>query len=138
MADHPSYTYFGTTTPVRVGDRIIVRRLLGRARLATVIYVPGQSPLHADLGAQEWAYRLDNGDTFVTGYFPAQIPHARKHIEFVSHPGEPASVDFPAESAESSVGQPGRDFLALIGCATLRVVLGLGAYALWLKWFGAS
>lgn len=118
------FNYFGSDSPVRVGDRILVRSLFGRSRLATVIYIPGQSEFDRGLGDDQWAYKLDNGNIYAAGFFPGQFSHPGKRIEFVSRPGEEAdevirAYRIPAEEPE---GQPGRDFLALIGCGALVAI----------------
>ena len=55
------FHYFGTENPVQIGDRILVRSLFSRARLGTVIYIPGQSERDSELGDDEWAYKTDDG-----------------------------------------------------------------------------
>src|ERR1041384_1705319 len=103
------FNYFGTENPVQIGDRILVRSLFARARLGTIIYIPGQSKLDPELGDDEWAYKTDDGDIYSGAYFPNELPHAGKGIEFVSRPGKEAteviqSYKIPAEEK----GQPGR------------------------------
>ena len=127
MADAP-FSYFGSHEPVLVGDRILVRRLLGRAKAATVIYVPGQCEPNAGLGADQWAYRYDNGDIYAAGYSPMQVPHPRKGIEFMSRPGSVPAFHIPLEEP---TGQPGRDFLALLGCGTLVVIFATLLVVAW-------
>jgi hypothetical protein len=132
----PAFQYFGTQKPVQVGDRILVRPLFGRARLATVVYIPGQSSADTELGDDQWAYRFDDGGIYAAGYSPAQIPHPGKRIEFVSRPGDEARevIESYRIPPEKDQGQPGRDFLALIGCGTivLVVILLVGMASAWL------
>jgi hypothetical protein len=119
----PTLCYYGTEFPVQIGDRILVRRLFRRARLATVVYIPGQSSPDPELRDDQWAYKTDDGAIYAVGYFPAEVSRAAKGIEFVSRPGNEAeevirSYKIPPEEP----GQPGRDFLALIGCAVLAII----------------
>ena len=132
----PTIHYFGSDNPVRVGDRVLVRPLLGRSRLATIVYIPGQSKHDDGLGNDQWAYKLDDGSIYAGGFFPQQFPELGKRFEFVSRPGEEATSEviqayrIPLEEPE---GQPGRDFLALIGCGTLLLIVCLFGIAL-AKW----
>ena len=125
--DDTTFHYFGSDIPVLVGDRILIRTLLGRAKLATVVYIPGQCKHDSGLGGDQWAYKLDeNGGIYTGGYSPKQIPTPGKRIEFVSRPGEEADEVIQAYRIplEETEGQPGRDFLAFIGCGAL-VAIGI-------------
>jgi hypothetical protein len=124
----PVFTYRGTSDPVEVGDRIVLRRWLGLPRLATVVYIPGKCEPDADLAADQWAFRLDGGPVYAVGYFPAQIPHPSKRIQLLSRAGRTVSLDLPPDDLE---GRPGRDLLVIMGAAAIiGIVLGL-AVAIW-------
>lgn len=115
--------YHGSPNPVRVGDRILVRGWFGRARLAVVIFIPGQGEPDRDLGNDQWAYRLDDGSVYAAGHFPSRFPEASKRITFVCRAGEEAqevirAYRLPLADTEEK-GRPGRDLLALIGLGTL-------------------
>lgn len=123
--DETSFHYFGSDNPVRVGDRILVRSLFGRAKLATIVYIPGQSKPDQGLGDDQWAYKLDDGGgIYAAGYSPKQIPSPSKRVQFVSRPGQEANEVIQAYQIplEEPAGQPGRDFLALIGCGVLIAI----------------
>jgi hypothetical protein len=62
--------YFGTNEEVRLGDRVLMRRWLFRNIVGTVCYIPGISPLHSELGDDQWAIRGDHGTVWAMGYFP--------------------------------------------------------------------
>ena len=125
--DELDFHYFGSNNPVRVGDRILIRNLLGRAKLATVVYIPGQCKHDAGLGDDQWAYKLDkNGGIYAGGFSPKQFSTPSKRVEFLSRPSEEAgeviqAYRIPLEEPE---GQLGRDFLAFIGYGTI-VALGI-------------
>jgi hypothetical protein len=103
--------------------------------MATVIYVPGQCAPDAGLGSDEWAFRYDDGGIYSVGYFPKQIPHPSKRIGLVSRPESVPAFRIPL--AEPT-GQPGRDFLALIGCVTIiAIAVGLLVIA-WRAVFSAG
>ena len=121
----PVFQYFGTQKSVQVGDRILVRPLFGRARLATVVYIPGQSAADTELGDDQWAYRLDDGGIYAAAYSPAQISHPSERIAFVSRPGDEARevIESYRIPPEQDQGQPVRDFLALIGCGTVVLLV---------------
>jgi hypothetical protein len=123
--DETSFHYFGSDNPVRVGDRILVRSLFGRAKLATIVYIPGQCKPDHDLGNDQWAYKFDDGGgIWAAGYSPKQYPSPSKRIRFVSRPGQEANEVMQAYQIplEEPKGQPGRDFLAFIGCGTLIAI----------------
>jgi hypothetical protein len=131
------FCYHGTDKPVLVGDRILVRRLLRRPLVATVVYVPGQTGNHPDIGPDQWAFRLDDGGIYVSAYSPEQFPATRRNIEFLCRASEPAAFHIPLEGDEPQ-GQPGRDLLAVIGCLTLIALAVLLLLTGWQKLFGAS
>ncbi|HKB06170.1 MAG TPA: hypothetical protein VKD90_28500 [Gemmataceae bacterium] len=121
--------YHGSDNSVRVGDRILVHRRLGRSRLATVVYVPGQVEHDPEVGDDQWAYKTDDGSVYAATYIPDELPHADKGIEFVFRAGEEAALVIASYRIppEAPSAQPGRDFLALVGCGTLVAIFGLSA-----------
>jgi hypothetical protein len=133
------FHYYGTEHPVQNGDRIIVRSIFGRARLGTVVYVPGQTKLDPELGDDQWAYKTDDGGIYAGGYFPEEVPHTGKRVEFISRAGKDAEevIRSYAIPPDKDLGQPGRDLLAVIGCATLVLIIFL-AVAFAVGWIGAA
>ena len=124
----PLFCDYGTPNPVQIGDRILVRSLMRRARLATIVYIPGQSHPDRDLGQDQWAFKTDDGRIYAAGFSPQQLPHPGKKIDFVCRAGREAeevirSYEIPPESDEVPAQQRGRDLLALIGCATIIALL---------------
>jgi hypothetical protein len=80
--------YYGTNIDVRLGDRILWKRLFGRHVEGTVVYIPGISPRHPDLereGIRQWAVELDDGRIFLMLYWPEDKKgQPRSNIKFKS------------------------------------------------------
>lgn len=132
------FHYFGTDNPVTLGDRVLVRSWFGRAWLATVVHVPGQSEPDAELGDDSWAYKTDNGSIYAGVFAPRETPHPGRQFEFVSRPGAEAQEVIRAfrMPLEEPQGQPGRDFLALLGCGAIVVVVVFAGIDVWYGLFG--
>jgi len=79
-----SLFYFGTDTPVCLGDRFFFRKLFKNAA-GNVVYVPGQSDLNKAFGDDTWAVQLDDepGDIRSMPYFPNYEKYAPKKIIFI-------------------------------------------------------
>ena len=101
---------FGTDNPVKLGDRILVRSWFGRAWVATVVCLPGQSELDADLGEDSWAYKTDDGSIYACVHAPDAVSHPGRQFDFVTRPGEEAQEVIRAFRIplEEPQGQPGR------------------------------
>ena len=84
--------YYGTNVEVRLGDRIMWRRLFRRDIEGTVVYIPGISPVHPDLeyeGIRQWAVELDDGGILVMLYWPENRKgQPRSNIKFLGR-GQP-------------------------------------------------
>ena len=96
------FCYHGTRDPVRLGDRVRVRRFLRRAEDGVVCYIPGTSPLHRELeygGMRHWAIQRPDGSLLVMGYAPHQCG-PRRGIELVSRGAALESLD-PGQQLES-------------------------------------
>lgn len=69
--------YRGTSDEVRLGDHVCIRRLFWRKETGTVCYIPGISPIHAELeydDVRQWAIRTDNGNVYAILYDPQNFP----------------------------------------------------------------
>jgi hypothetical protein len=86
--------YHGSTDEVKVGDRVEVKRFLGKPMLGVVVYVPGQSPSNSDMvdesGLQDWAIELDIGRILAWPFLPGEL-QPNKKIRLISrgHPFTP-------------------------------------------------
>ena len=96
---HPSSgLFYATGEEVRLGDRVILKRLFGRDIEGVVSYIPGISPKHEDLeyeDVRQWAIRSNDGSVFPILYDPERFQPPKK-IRFLSRgypetiaPGEP-------------------------------------------------
>lgn len=132
MDAHP-LRYHGTENSVRLGDRILICPVLRRKRLATVVYIPGQSEPDRSIGDDQWAYKTDDGTIYAAGYFPNQHPYASKRIRFVCRAGDEARevIESYRIPPESEAPESFRDLLALIGCGAILVLTGAVAIVLW-------
>jgi hypothetical protein len=72
--------YAGTKDEVRLGDRVRIKRWLGRDLAGVVSYVPGLSSYRRSLGTDQWAIRLDDGSELVTVYAPEQAQPKEKLV----------------------------------------------------------
>jgi hypothetical protein len=78
--------YYGTDIDVRLGDRIVFRRLCGPID-GTVSYIPGVSPRHAELESdftaqKDWTITLADGGILAWLYAPEHGQPSRQ-IMFV-------------------------------------------------------
>lgn len=83
--------YHGTDLEVSLGDRVLVRRWLGRARKGTVCYLPGVSQPNPEMendGEPYWAVELESGTRLVWPYVPSQLQPS-KRIELLGR-GDPS------------------------------------------------
>lgn len=65
--------YYGTEDEVELGDRVRIKRWLRADLTGVVCYIPGISPVHAELeysGVKQWAIRCDDGTVRPMGYAP--------------------------------------------------------------------
>jgi hypothetical protein len=85
--------YHGTKEEVRLGDRVRIRRWLRRPLKGVVSYIPGLSPLHPEIGSDEWAILLPDGSLRCTVYSPRERSTVRPHIEFVARGEPPPALD---------------------------------------------
>jgi hypothetical protein len=90
--------YHGTSDEVCLGDRVRLRRWIRRPLEGVVCYIPGLSPIHREIGADQWAIRLADGSLSVTVYSPTQA-QPRPHIELVARGAAPPAID-PAKRLE--------------------------------------
>lgn len=60
--------YFGTEDEMQLGDHIRVRRWLRPNVLATVTYIPGQSPLVPGITEYQFGYETADGELCVTDF----------------------------------------------------------------------
>ena len=77
--------YFGTDVEVRLGDRILWKRLLRRSVQATVVYIPGLCPRHPDLEYEDiaqWAFELEDGSIAQMGYCPERS-QPKRNLQFI-------------------------------------------------------
>ncbi|MDO3387089.1 hypothetical protein QWI17_14680 [Gilvimarinus sp. SDUM040013] len=85
--------YHDSNTELKVGDRIKVKKLFGH-KLATVVYVPGQSKFHKDFGDDNWVIQYDNEkyDVRFLPFYPDYEQHIPKKYVFVSRGGRELEV----------------------------------------------
>jgi hypothetical protein len=70
MEDNKLY-YKSTNIDVRVGDKILYKSWWLFNKQATVVYVPGQSKIHPNIGDDQLVIELnDSKELIVMGYFP--------------------------------------------------------------------
>jgi hypothetical protein len=72
--------YHGTQDEVRLGDLIEVKGWF-RTKRATVVYIPGQSPILRNLeysDVKHWAIRDENGTINIIAYDPEHFQPPRK------------------------------------------------------------
>lgn len=77
---------YSTGEEVRLGDRVVMKRLLRRHVAATVCYIPGISPLHESFeyeDVRQWAVRADDGAVYPILYDPDSF-QPPKRIVFVA------------------------------------------------------
>ena len=76
--------YHASGIEVTLGDRVLVRRWLGRARKGIVCYLPGVSPPNPEMengGEPYWAIELEDGTRLVWPYMPRELqPSKRIHF----------------------------------------------------------
>lgn len=74
--------YYGTETPVELGDRVEIRRLFRGPLTGVVCYIPGLSPVNEELefeNRKHWAIHLDNdGGVMTIFYCPEQLQPPKK------------------------------------------------------------
>jgi|GEM_PF-5908492 len=94
--------YYGTEDEMQLGDHILVRRWLRPNVLATVTYIPGQSPPEPALTDYQFGYETDDGKLCCTdadrsdGQSWSVVP---KGIQFVCRSG--ADVEAAIRSLET-------------------------------------
>ena len=77
--------YNGTDIDVRLGDKVIYKEWGLFNKPATVVYVPGQSKIHKNIGDDQWVIELNNSKELVTmAFFPHYDPYTFKKIKFIS------------------------------------------------------
>jgi hypothetical protein len=84
--------YHGTKEEVRLGDCVRLRRWIRRPLEGVVCYIPGLSPVHPEIGSDQWAIRLSDGSLSVTVYSPREA-QPRPHIELVARGESPPELD---------------------------------------------
>lgn len=83
--------YYGTEDEMQLGDHILVRRWLRADVLATVTYIPGQSPPEPALTDYQFGYETEDGKHCCTdfdwldGLYWSVVP---KGIQLVCRSGE--------------------------------------------------
>lgn len=60
--------YYGTEDEMRLGDHILVGRWLRPNALATVTYIPGQSPSASGITDYQFGYETADGEHCVTDF----------------------------------------------------------------------
>jgi hypothetical protein len=84
MEDTKLY-YKATNIDVRVGDKILYKSWWLFNKQATVVYVPGQSKIHQNIGDDQWVIELNDSKELITmGYFPEMGEVISEKIIFVS------------------------------------------------------
>ena len=97
--------YHGTEDEVRLGDRILVRRWLRSDLLATVTYIPGESPPDPNILDHQWAYETGDGFVYVMDYeFLRGQLWLAKCIQLVCRAG--AEAEAATKSLEMPDGKP--------------------------------
>lgn len=79
--------YHGSTTEVRLGDRVEVRGWFGVKYRGYVSYIPGISEKRRELeyeDVRQWAITSDDGTTYPILYDPVNF-QPPKHIRFIQH-----------------------------------------------------
>lgn len=84
--------YHGSKEEVRLGDRVRLRRWFRRPLDGVVCYIPGLSPVHPEIGSDQWAIRVADGSLRVTVYSPREA-QPRQHIELVARGEQPPDLD---------------------------------------------
>src|SRR5262249_24467840 len=85
---HPNKLYYyGTEEEVRLGDRVLIKRLIFRNKLGVVFYIPGQSESHPQMkdesGLSDWAVQTDDGILWSWPYLPQEV-QPTKRIKLLS------------------------------------------------------
>jgi len=84
MEDDKLY-YNGTDIDVRLGDKVTYKEWGIFSKSATVVYIPGQSQIHKNIGDDQWVIELnDSNELIIMGYFPQYDPYTSKKITFIS------------------------------------------------------
>lgn len=74
--DGAKLLYHGTANEVRLGDRVLMKRLFRKAMPGTVTYIPGISAPHPEMEWPEfsrWAIELDDGTVMSWPYLPDEL-----------------------------------------------------------------
>ena len=103
MDQEPSQLrYSASGEPVRLGDRVRVKRFLRKPLEGTVYYLPGKSSPHPEMeydGIRQWAIRLDNGDLLLTIYEPER-PSLDRRFELIERGPEDFQGLSPSERTQ--------------------------------------
>ncbi len=73
--------YRDTDDEVRLGDRVLMKRLFRKPLHGTVVYMPGVSPPHAEMEWPEfsrWAIELDDGTVLAWPYVPGELQPSKR------------------------------------------------------------
>jgi len=77
--------YYGTNIDVRLGDKVMYKEWGLFNKEATVVYLPGQSEIHKNIGDDQWAIELnDSKELIIMPFFPHYDPYTLKKIKFIA------------------------------------------------------
>ncbi len=62
--------YYGTEDELQLGDRIRIRNVFSSDELATVTYIPGQSPPDKNIPDHQFGFVTEEGDHYITDHEP--------------------------------------------------------------------
>lgn len=77
--------YNNTDIEVHLGDKITYKAWGFFDKLATIVYIPGESKPNQSFGDDNYVLQFDNSDDMLQiAYFPSYDKYAHKKLKFIS------------------------------------------------------